>query len=497
MNRPLLLVCFFVLILLLAGILLVRSFSDPELADSVTQGLDDNLAEAFSTIRPIDPYNHCKLLSHPRFGGRYPGTAEFTAAAEWTAGRFREWGLKPGGPDGSYLQPYPSPYSIIQEASLTIDGTELEAGSDFLPLLFSDSGDVTAGLVFVGWGISAPELGYDDYAGVDVEGKLVLSFRGTPDPDEKGFIDHDHHRTRMLRAKEKGAAGLFYIYEKVNANPNGDRVEGFLPATITDKAADGLFEPHGISAADLRRQLRKTKKPRSFPLESTARLSVKADYHPNATAYNVLAWIEGSDPELRGEFIVIGAHLDHCGRHMDLLFAGADDNGSGSSCVLEIAEAFGRLERPPRRSVLLALFGSEERGLIGSQHLVDNLPSMVGTIDTMLNMDMVGEGEGTGCVCTPGNPEQKNAVEKADAFVGTVRRISEFRGPPGVRGSDHASFRKKGIPAMAFWSNGPHLHYHQTGDTIYRINPDMLADMSRLVFLTAFFLADRAAVPEE
>jgi hypothetical protein len=107
----------------------------------------------------------------------------------------------------------------------------------------------------------------------------------------------------------------------------------------------------------------------------------------------------------------------------------------------------------------------------------------------MFNLDMEGEGDGVGAVHSPGREELKDAIERADRCVGAVRGIREFRGV-GVRSSDYAPFYLKEIPCIAFWSNGPHLHYHQPGDTIYRINPDMLADVSRLTFLTAYSLAD-------
>ncbi len=462
-------------------------------------GLSADLATAYAEIRPSKAYNTCKWLSLPRYKGRYPGTPEYKAVCDWVAARFAEWGLKPAGPDGSYLQPYPSPYTIVKDASLRLilPGVEidLDPGVDFLPLLYCDSGVLRAPLVFTGWGISAPELGYDDYAGIDVKGKFVLCFRGTPDRRVAGFTDHDHHRKRMLTAREKGAAGLIYIYDKVNANPNGDMIENFLPLSINEASADRILDQKQIKAAELRAELRETKKPHSFPLTASVDVSVVSEHFPDAEAYNVIGWIEGSDPALKEEFILAGGHLDHCGEHMGLLFTGANDNASGSAVVMQAAEAFARLATPPKRSVLFALFGSEERGLIGSQHLVENLPPMVGKLTAMFNCDMEGEGEGTGAVHSPGCPELRAAIEKADTTVGTVRRYREFRSV-GVRGSDYAPFFLDGVPCVAFWSNGPHLHYHEKDDTIYRINPDMLADVSRLLFLSMYYLTDRDSPAE-
>jgi len=477
--------------------------------------LDPDLKRAFATITPMDTYKICKWLADDRFAGRYPGTPEYTAMCEWAAGRFEAWGLEPGGPEGSFLQPYPSPYTIVNSAAMTLfvpkkdagaaerapgDAAEtheeaameevvLEACVDFIPHLYSDSGDATAGVVFAGWGISAPELGYDDYAGVDIAGRFVLCFRGTPDRSEAGFMEHDHHRKRMLTAKKKGAVGLLYIYDEVSANPNGDLIENFLPALVTEKTADRLLAASNVTSAALRNELQETKKPRSFETAGRIRLKVEAEHFAGAEAYNVVGFVEGSDPELKSEFIVIGGHVDHCGRHMGLVFPGADDNASGSACVIAAARAFAALETPPKRSVLFALFGSEERGLIGSYLLADNLPPQVETVAAMFNLDMEGEGDGVGAVASPGRTELKEAIEKADRCVGTVRGIREFRGV-GVRSSDYAPFYLKEIPCIAFWSNGPHLHYHQPGDTIYRINPDMLADVTRLTFLAAYYLAE-------
>ncbi len=464
--------------------------------------LDPALADAYGAIRPMHAYNTCKWLALPRYAGRYPGTAEYRAVCEWVAERFEDWGLEPGWPEGGFLQDYPSPYTVIHEAEMTLfvpdeddprsfEESAVEPGTTFMPLLYSASGDAAGDVVFAGWGISAPELGYDDYAGIDVTGKFVLCFRGTPDRKNKKYDTHDHHRKRMETAKAKGALGLVYIYDDVGANPNGDRIEGFLPVTIDFATADRLLCRSGIEANALRHELRGTKAPRSFETGCRVRIRVDAEFVADAEACNVVGWIEGSDEELKKEFIIIGGHLDHCGFHMGLHFAGANDNASGSTCVIEAARAFSRLDEPPKRSVLFALFGSEESGLIGSRHLADNLPPAVGSVAAMLNLDMEGEGDGTGAVIAPDHPEFRDAIEKADKTVGTVVGIREFKGPPGVRGSDYASFYMKGIPCMAFWSNGPHLHYHQPGDTIYRVNPDMLADVSRLSFLTVFYLADR------
>ena len=236
-----------------------------------------DLKAGLETIRPMDPYNYCKEMAKPEYGGRFTGHEGYTAAAEWAAGKFEEWGLLPISDETGYLQEYPSPYTVVDEAEMTVfiekkneadesvyDEKSLEIGADFLPLLFTDSGDFRAGAVFVGWGISAPELGYDDYEKVNVEGKYVLCFRGTPDPRNYDFDKHDHHRHRMKTAKEKGALGLIYIYPKPIANPNGEWIENFTPAIISEDVADMFFEEKGFTSSDLKSDLRTYKQPISF-----------------------------------------------------------------------------------------------------------------------------------------------------------------------------------------------------------------------------------------
>lgn len=467
--------------------------------------LAKDLERGFSSIRPMDAYGYVKVLSSPKFAGRFTGHEGYTEAARWAAGKFKEWGLEPLSKREGYLQAYPSPYTIVDKAEMTLllpekkgqaqeepsfEEVKLELEKDFLPLLFSDSGDHTAELVFAGWGISAPELGYDDYAGIKVQGKFILCFRGTPDRKNNRYQKYDHHRFRMKTAKDKGALGLFYIYEEPGANPNGDWIEGFTPAVMSEKIADRILEEKGVNSQDLKKHLQTYKKPLSFALESRIRFRVEARHFSDGEGYNIVGYVEGSNPILKKECVVIGGHFDHCGLHMGLLFAGADDNASGSAVVMEIAEAFSKLKKRPKRSVVFVLFGGEEMGLMGSTHFAENLPSPFEKTDAMFNFDMVGEGEGTICVHSPEPPEFKNVFEGADKHTKIIRRTAVIRGI-GVRSSDFAPFFLKGATCAAFFSNGPHLHYHQTGDTIYRINPDIMADIARLAFLSAFTWADR------
>jgi hypothetical protein len=468
------------------------------------QTLDKNLETGLKSISPAETYDIVKTLASPEYAGRLTGHPGYTAAAQWAARKLAGWGLRPiSGKDG-YLQPYPSPYTIVDKAGMTIllpDGPpdpakgqaykemKLTLEKDFLPMLFSASGDRTAGAVFAGWGISAPDIGYDDYAGLDVEGKFVLCFRGTPDRDPK-YQRHDEHRTRMTTARDKGALGIVYVYADIASNPNGDFLEGFTPAMISEKVMDEVLKEASSTTADLRKALTTWKRPVSFPLKAKIRLAVASRQFPQGVGYNVVGYIEGSDPKLRRECVVIGGHFDHTGAHAGLLFPGANDNASGSASVMAAGRALAALSRKPRRSIVVALFGGEEMGLQGSTWFVKHVPGPFDKIVGMLNFDMTGEGDGLGGSASEAPAGFRKAIEEAGKAVGGLRRLGTIRGV-GVRGSDFAPFFTAGIPAASFGSNGPHLAYHQTGDTIYRINPDIMADAARLAFLAAYAWADR------
>ncbi|RPI97327.1 MAG: hypothetical protein EHM31_13700, partial [Candidatus Aminicenantes bacterium] len=299
----------------LAAFALVLALSTAAPAQTVAPNLDKNLRDGLAVISPSEAYDIVRTLAKPEYAGRLTGHPGYTAAAEWAAKKLAAWGLKPiSGKDG-YLQPYPSPYTVIDKAEMTIllpngpldpakapvyKEMKLVPEKDFLPLLYSASGDRTAETVFAGWGIAAPEIGYDDYAGLDVKGKFVLCFRGTPDNDTR-FQHYDEHRTRMTAARDRGALGIVYIYGEIASNPNGDFLEGFTPAMISEKVMDAVLEDAHSTAAELKKALTTWKRPISFPLRARIRLAVASRHFPQAVGYNIVGYIEGSDPRLRRE----------------------------------------------------------------------------------------------------------------------------------------------------------------------------------------------------
>jgi hypothetical protein len=464
----------------------------------------DELAEAEKQIKAHELYDLCKVMASREFSGRLSGHAGYTKAAQWAADKFKEWGLRPLDQEAGYLQPYPSPYSVLESAELAVDlppvatasketaATRLKAelAKDFLPLVFSDSGELQgAAVVFCGWGICAPEIGYDDYAGIDARGKFVLCFRGTPDKTDHRYQVHDEHRSRMQTAKNKGAKGIVYIYEEVQINPNGDVIPGFTPLMISDAFADQLLKADNFTCSQLKKDLLAYQRPLSFPLLARFDYQVKSRLDGAGVGYNVAAWVEGSDPELRREVVVLGAHYDGCGEHLGLLFPGANDNASGSSVVLGAAKAAALLGEKPKRSLLFVLFGGEEKGLQGSTWFAEHMPGSIDKVVAMFNFDMEGEGAKALAAISAVPETLKSTILRADEKSKTLAETMVMN-PPGVRGSDFAPFFNKGIPCASFWSNGPHIEYHTIGDTIYRINPDILADIARLAFRAACLFAD-------
>jgi hypothetical protein len=428
-------------------------------------------------------------LADKGFAGRFTGHPGYTNAANWALSRFKEIGLN------AALQSYPSPYSIVDGGRLEVTVLQKRhvAGllTDFMPMLFSDAWHTKAASVFVGWGIHAPELGYDDYARMDVRGKFVLCFRGTPGGDQQQWANHDEHRTRIKVAMERGAVGLIYVYQRVLANPNGDRNPGFLAAMISDSFFDKFLGVEGTTTEALRRQLAETMRPASFPLEATVDLSVKARHFPKGEGYNVVAWHNGIDRQLAKECVVVGAHLDGTGDHFGKRYPGAEDNASGCAVVMEIAKAFSQNVNRNRRSVVFVLFGSEEQGGHGSKFFMDNLPAQFTKVVAFLNLDMVGIGTKANIGISEPMETHRTLLEKSDKNLNIVSDVGVIR-TVGPRSGDIVPFFMQKIPLAAISSNGPRPQtlYHQPGDVPGLMQPDILENISRLMFRFAFELCE-------
>ena len=366
-----------------------------------------NPAETYK-INKEDLLKYDSTLSSPEFGGRLPGSEGYNKAAGFAAGQFSEFGLMPAGGE-NYFQNFNVEYNDIKSPAVFkvitgADTTGYEIGKDFVLRGFTGSGNFTLPAAFCGYGISRPDLGYDDYAGIDVKDKVVIVFKYNPGwkIGDKGWGE-GYPREKSLTAMSHGAKGILFVSLPNDKEPqpligsvlhgDGEQPEDFPQLHISLEAADKLLSGSGITISGCQENIDSAKAPYSVNLQSKAVVEVNAKYQKEARTMNVAGMIEGSDPELKNEFIVIGGHLDHVGTQAGLLFPGANDNASGASGVLEIAKAFARNEIKPERSVIFVLFASEEQGLYGAKHFVESWDKGYGKIAAMLNLDCIGYGD--------------------------------------------------------------------------------------------------------
>ena len=462
---------------------------------------------------------HVRYLASPELAGRGSGTPGNDAAADFLAKEFRSAGLAPAGEEGSYFQRFPvfTGVEMGPDNRLTLRSAGKEhrpaAGQDFLPLGFSANGGAYAPVVFAGYGISQPDLKYDDYRGLDVRGKVVIVLRHTPDQNDDGpFAPYSQLTYKTMTAREKGAAAVLLV-----TGPLGDRPIFFgdapavpgappaplrrlplgsasadcgIPAAIVHpRLVESLLRPTGLTLRDLQIMIAHGKtQSRLLP---GARVGIRIDVRrQTAQTRNVLARIEGSDPRMRDEFVVVGAHFDHLGMGGEgslhpssepAVHHGADDNASGTAALLEVAEFLQSRRGSLARSVLFMGFTGEEMGLLGSAHWTRRPTVPLAQVAAMLNMDMVGRlsrdavqviGTGT----SPAWPELLASLQKSSPLAMKASQSTLS----GFGGSDQQSFYAKGIPVLFFFT-GPHPDYHRPTDTWEKLNYEGLAEIGRLV----------------
>ena len=364
-----------------------------------------------------------------------------------------------------------------------------EVEDDFLPLAFSDNASAQSNIVFAGYGICAPDLEYDDYEEIDVQDKIVLALRYGPEGDDPKS-DYDKFtpaRYKAMTAREKGAAALLLVtgpesYEEDELIPlkydASFQSSGIVALSISRAVAEEILGLAGKELRDTQHTIDSTLTPNSFPVPGVS-VRLRTDVrHERRETSNVVGYLEGNDPDLKDELIVIGAHYDHLGLghhgsrapdHIGEIHNGADDNASGVATVLELAEAFAAKRTQLKRSMLFCCFAAEEIGILGSGYYVNHPVFPLEKTATMINMDMVGR--------LTDNKLIVNGSGSAEEWEDLLTGYNETYGfdlsmkKSGYAPSDNTPFYAKGIPILFFFT-GAHDDYHTPSDDVEQINAE-------------------------
>ena len=518
--------------------------------ESEAVALDTPSVEAaLGEIRPEAIDHHIRVLADDSLEGRAPGTRGFSGAAQYVETSLSTLGLDPAGIDGTYQQPVPLRESlVIEEASgMRISSPsgveELGYGVDFYlsPDPLRETVTVSeAAVAFVGYGVSAPGLGYDDYANIDVEGKIVAYLTGAPPAfpsNERAY--YSSGATKQSEAIARGAVGILsftypgdprfrwevnlarskrgsFAWLDDDGNPNRGNLAILGSASLNHPAARTLFAgaPQPIEEAF---SAAAESTPQAFDLATRVSIGTTSS-HRRVDSWNVIARLEGSDPVLRDEHVVYVAHVDHFGIGVevdgDAIYNGAHDNASGTSIVLEIARAFASLPTRPRRSVLFLIATAEEWGLLGSDYFVENptVPRSSLVANFSLDMpflfhplrDIVPYGAEHSTLASP--------VGAASEYLGLAIGPDPIPEQVLFIRSDHFSFVRRGIPALfiksGFETGNPNLDggaintafrqnlYHTPFDEVDQgFDFEAGAAHARVNFLTGYIIAQETARP--
>jgi len=499
------------------------------------------ISTGYHKIQESDLKADLYFLSSDGMQGRLSLQPGDEAAAQWVASEFAKAGLKPAS-DGSFFQAVPLIEYRADRQQTYIQIRQKQYKFPEATGAFYKDVDITAPVVFAGFGITAPELHYDDYQGIDVHGKIVLLFDHEPqETDPKSIFNgigntrYATSRVKVLNAQAHGAVGVLIMPEPNRKHPSnqeraariGGSVTRAVPISSQAIEGDELQTPAALisnAMADellpnlsaLQTTIDTELKPQSRAIpEATVTLHYRNLSAHKGITQNVAGILEGSDPALKAETIIISGHHDHDGASGTSIWHGADDNGSGTVGVVELAYAFAANPVKPKRSILFAVFAAEERGLLGSFYMADHPLRPLATTRAMINFDMIGRNETpsdqtNGLIEIPADttnrlnliggtysPEYRSAVTKENAHVGLVLddRFDHESALNVFFRSDQFPFVLKNVPAM-WWFTGFHPDYHHTTDTAEKINYVKMANILRLAYLTAFRFGDAEEVPK-
>jgi len=466
------------------------------------------LAAATRTAR-IDPQRylaHIQYLASPELKGRAAGSPELEQAARYIAQQFRSYGLRPAG--GSFLQAFPLTTNVRMGADnrfeVRSNGNRraLIAGEDFIPVAFSATGQFSGGVVFAGYGITAPEYGYDDYAGIDAKDKFVLVLRHEPQEfDERSvfagrnYTRHAQLASKAANARLHGARGILFISDLPRHGGDvlepigrtlGPPEERVASVQLKWSVAAEWASACGKDFQKILEAIDNDLKPRSFPFPDTLQVDVHVDLERElSTVHNVAAYLPGAGEE----YLILGAHYDHIGlgEHFSAnpsfvgqIHPGADDNASGTAGLLELARYYGQRRPGSARGLLFLAFAGEELGLLGSIHYLNHPYLPIDKAIAMLNMDMIGRvREGKVYIAgADSSPLFRPALQKALPLHSQLH--PDYSDAVGYGASDHASFAARGVPVLFFFS-GLHSDYHAPSDTWDKIETAGAAEVLELI----------------
>jgi hypothetical protein len=480
---------------------------------------------AFGATAVIDPNTYLddiKFLASKEMKGRATGSPELEKAGAFIAAKFRDFGLKPADGKSFYQAFQVTTNARLGKANrfhFTEDGrtTVLHFPEDFVPFNFSAGGKLSGPVVFAGYGITAPEYNYDDYAGVDVKGKIVLVLRHEPQEfDEtsvfagKNYTQHTQFASKATNAKIHGAVAVILLNDRANHRSDPDQLETFgntagpadagIPfVQLKADKVEPWFTAAGKKLETIEGDIDRTLKPESFAFPDSIRVDANLDVE---RAVKIVHNVAGYLPGETDEYVVIGAHYDHLGLgeqfaldpdQAGTVHPGADDNASGTSGVIELARWFSSQPKQ-KRGILFLTFAGEELGLLGSSFYVAHPDFPLEKAVAMINLDMIGR------------------VRSSKVYIGGAGTGSSFRGmldremtkfslqldysdTSGYGSSDHTSFTAKQVPVLFFFS-GLHSDYHKATDTWDKIDAPEAAKLLQLVADVADNLRGAAERPQ-
>ena len=512
---------------------------------------------ATASIDPVLYMDDVKFLASKNMKGRGTGTPELEKAAAFIAGKFRSFGLQPI--DGtSYYQAF----NVTTNAKLgndnrfayATDGLHIKLVflDDFIPVNFSAREKMSGGVVFAGYGITAPEYNYDDYKGIDVRGKIVLIMRHEPQEfDEKSifagkvYTQHSQFWSKASNAKMHGARGVVLMNDAAAHPGEADELEKFAEAAgpgdagipfvqIRYEIAERWFAIAGKNPDEIQKGIDLDLQPRSFAFPDGLQVDANLDVERVVkTVHNVAGYLPGTTDE----YVAIGAHYDHLGLGEQFSLApslagtihpGADDNASGTAGVIELARWFSTQPKQ-KRGILFLTFAGEELGLLGSSYFVNHPMLPLDKDVTMINMDMIGrtknansvDPDRTHMLVNPGEVLLVGPNISSDDLEKTIENVNngyqklvlnhfydatapdathDNLGPQpnGQRifyRSDHYNFAKVGIP-IAFFSDGLHVDYHRPTDTPEKIDFKEIQQVSQTVAAVGWVLGNQPGRPQ-